>query len=114
MGYIGPIVTTLTVATAGTRVQCSATALPVLSVYFEALGTNTGSVFIGDSTVSSSKYMSARSAGLGINVSWDNAGSSARPGSTELDLSKFYIDASANTQIIQMTYLTRLGTKGPS
>ncbi len=100
-----PNVSTLTVATAGTATVCSAASQPVISVYFEALGTNTGTIYIGDSTVSSTKYITALAAGAGFGISTDAKG---RLGG-ELQLSTLSANASVSGDKVQMTYLVRTG-----
>jgi hypothetical protein len=103
---ISPVQLTVTVTTAGTRVRpySDTTVLPQ-SVYFEADGANTGYVYIGVSTVSSTAYIARLSAGQAISFSSDNTGTSGvTKDAVAYQLSDFYIDASANGQKVQVTY----------
>ena len=110
---IKPITTTGTVTTAGTRAQLTASATYATSVYFEAAqsSVNTGLVYVGDSTVSSTVYFAALSPGQGINISIDVSPTrtSDANGGPELNLATFYIDAQTSGNTVHMTYLQRLG-----
>jgi len=55
-----PIVRTTDIPTAGTRVQINNTSRRILSITLKARNGNTGSVFVGDSTVSSSQGIELR------------------------------------------------------
>jgi hypothetical protein len=102
---ITPVNASLTVTTAGTRVAVTATTtiLPS-SVYFEALGSNTGFIYIGLVTVSSTVYISRLAAGQGIEISLD--GDNVRQG---LQLSNLYADSSVNGEKVLVTYQYRTG-----
>lgn len=106
---VGPKVSTLTVTTAGTRARANAgTSQFCVSIYFEALKTNAGVIYIGDSSVSSTLYAAALTAGSGFGVSFNNYG---RTGSTGagLQLNAWYADASNSGDKVQVTYIERLG-----
>jgi len=103
---IKPVVSTITVAAAGTRGVVVAVSKTAISVYFEALTTNAGTIYVGDSTVSSTKYSSALAAGAGFGISTDAQG---RVGG-ELQLNTFYVDCSNSGDKVQMTYLERTGS----
>lgn len=107
---VTPVHTTKTVTTAGTRVQLTATTtiLPS-SVYIEALGTNTGYIYLGLVTVSSTVYISRLSAGQGIWIAADAPGTRGGLGSVGLQLSSLYIDSSVNGEKAQMTYMFPTG-----
>lgn len=110
---VTPVLITKTVTTAGTRVQVTSdTDIKPSAVYFEALGSNTGQIYIGNSVVSSTVYFarlpipstsSAPSWSIGT---VDGAG---RAGGTELQLSNFWIDSSVNGEGVQITYVYEIG-----
>lgn len=102
-----PIVATKTVTTAGTQIQSTTnTALAVTSVYYEALASNTGNIYIGDADVSSTLYIAKLAAGEGFTIAIDNNGGRATTGS-EIQLSSIWIDSSVNGEKVQMTYIQR-------
>jgi hypothetical protein len=106
---ITPVNSTLTVTTAGTEVQCTATtSIKPTSVYFEALGTNTGYIYIGLSTVSSTVYMARLAAGEGFSLG-TGAGANFRSGGQGIQLSALYVDSSVNGEKVQMTYMYEQG-----
>ncbi len=80
---------TKTVSSAGTRVQVSATPIPVRRVRFQAPPGNSGITYVGTSTVSSS-VAGIEFAAAGGNETVDFI--EGRPG----DLSEFYCDAATN------------------
>lgn len=104
---ITPTNVTKTVTTAGTRVQVtSSSAEKPASIYFEALATNTGVIYIGLSDVSSTKYIARVAAGVGFGLSTDSNGA-ARVSGTNLRLSDFWLDAGTSGDKIQVTALPR-------
>lgn len=106
---VTPVNSTLTVTTAGTRVQCTLdTSIKPTSIYFEALGTNTGYIYVGLVTVSSTVYIARLSAGAGFPLKSDSSGN-ARIGGVDIQLSNLYVDSSVNGEKVQMTYLYRVG-----
>ena len=105
-GAVTPVNAVKTVTTAGTRIQATATtSIHPSSVYFEALGTNTGFIYIGLSNVSATVYIARLSPGQGISMGADTIGSDL----TLLQLSNFYIDSSVNGEKVQMTYQNHIG-----
>lgn len=81
----------VTVTTGGTRVALSASAVKVYACSVQSLSTNTGTQYIGDSTVSSSNGM--------ILGPGDVAELDGPPGAREphqFDLSDIYVDSSTN------------------
>lgn len=110
---VTPVLITKTVTTAGTAVQVTTdTGIKPSAVYFEALATNTGQIYIGPSTVSSTSYFarlpipsttSAPSWSIG---SVDGGG---RASGTEIQLSNFYIDSSVSGEKVQITYVYEIG-----
>lgn len=108
---VTPVHATKTVTTAGTRIQATATTtiLPS-SVYFEAAGANTGYIYIGLVTVSSTVYIARLSAGQSFSLTADGfASSNPRIGGQGLQLSAFYIDSSVSGEKVQMTYIYPTG-----
>ncbi len=100
-----PIISTISVATAGTAVVASASNMAI-SVYFEALSTNAGAITIGDSTVTAtSGFITRLTAGAGFGISTDAQG---RLGG-ELQLSSIFVNAATAGDKVQMTYLPRIG-----
>jgi len=104
---------TVTVTTAGTRTQVtSSTSIYVESIYIEALGTNTGYMYIGNSDVSSTKYVARLGAGQGW---WWTAPSSGGSGykavGQGLQISSLYIDSSVSGEKVQVTYNYHIGTQ---
>lgn len=108
---IKPVVSgAVTVATAGTRVQVTASNIYVTSVYFEALSGNVGAIFVGDSTVSSVKYMTRLGAGGGFNLSAQPGSVGSSSGGGEINLSTLYVDSATNGDKIMVTYMQRVGS----
>ena len=107
---VTPVNSTVTVTTAGTAAQCvSDTDYKPSSIYFEALGTNTGYIYIGLSGVSSTAYITRLTAGQGFTVKADGLGGHGRVGSAGLQLSAFYADASVSGEKVQVTYMYQTG-----
>lgn len=101
---VKPKVASKTVTTAGTRVQLTTSALLAPSFYIEALGTNTGFIYVGDSSVSSTLYMARLSAGQGFSLSGVSEG---RGIGGEISLSTIWIDSSVNGEKALWSYLDR-------
>lgn len=108
---ITPVHATVTVTTAGTRVQLSSDVdYKPASVYIEAAGANTGYIYVGLVTVSSTVYISRIAAGEGLTLEVPGAGGpNYRPGGQGLQLSSLYIDSSVNGDKAQFTYLYAQG-----
>lgn len=107
---VGPQVSTITVTTAGTRTQIVSATTYVVAVYIEALKTNTGVMYVGDSAVSSTKYSSALAAGAGFGIAIQGYGRvSSSGGGPELQLNSLYLDASVSGEKVNVTYFTRVG-----
>lgn len=83
---------TQTVTTAGTRVQLTSTATPCRLVNIFANAANTGNIFVGGSTVSSTSGMILEQA---RSTDWFPID----------DLSKIYIDAANNNDKVQYAYV---------
>lgn len=104
---VTPVNSTKTVTTAGTRVQINTdTAILPSSIYIEALGTNTGFIYVGLSDVSSTVYITRLSSGQGIHLSADAVG---RLGSVGLQLSALWLDSSVSGEKAQVTYMYPTG-----
>jgi hypothetical protein len=108
---ITPVNAAVTVTTAGTRVQMSSDVdYKPASVYVEALGSNTGYIYVGLSNVSSTVYISRLAAGEGLTIEVPGAGgANYRAGSQGIQLSTLYIDSSVNGEKAQLTYLYAQG-----
>ena len=108
---ISPQVSTVTVTTAGTRAQASASSRYVVAVYVEALKTNSGVIYVGNSSVSSALYTAALSAGAGFGITADSHGRvSTTSVGPEIQLSSIWFDTSSSGDKVQVTYFERVGT----
>lgn len=92
----------VTVASAGTAEQIDSTQIPVTSIFIEASDTNTGNIYIGDSTVSSSDGIPL-AAGQSLSLGSDMIPRQA----DELYLSDLYIDADTNGNEARISYIKR-------
>jgi len=117
-GLPGVAVTTLATITVGTTaVQATSTAGQlVASVYIEADSGNTGTIYVGDSNVSTTRYMGALTVvgsgtaqGTNIKGMWITAPMPERAGASSLQLGSIYFVASAASQKVHVTYLDRMG-----
>ena len=99
-----------TVASAGTRVQVTASSTPVYAqaVIFEAHEANLGSIYLGNSSVSTTSYVKALTARNSFSIT---ARQDARLGSDGgmLDLTKFYVDAGTAAQVVCISYVMHIG-----
>jgi hypothetical protein len=93
-------VNTITVTTAGTQIQVTSTPIYVESVYIEALGTNTGFIYVGDENVSSTAYAARLAAGEGFSLNVQKGKADDR-----INLDNIWIDSSVNGEKAQVTYL---------
>lgn len=92
----------ITVAAAGTAVTISATEIPVTSVIIEADASNTGNIYIGDSSVDATNGITAVP-GESINVSTDDIPRQA----DEFILSDIFVDADTNDNKARIAYVKR-------
>lgn len=107
---VTPVNASKTVTTAGTRVQIETdTDIRPSSIYFEALGTNTGYIYIGLSTVSSTVYIARLAAGASYVISSDGILAGGHLGASGLQLSAFYADSSVNGEKVLVTYMYPMG-----
>lgn len=93
-----------TVTTAGTRTALTSSTLQVYEVVVKALASNTGTIYIGDSTVASSNGYEL-SAGASFSIPLTMI---PKTGSV-VDLNWIYIDASVNGEGVCVAYLQRTG-----
>jgi hypothetical protein len=90
-----------TVTTAGTRVPLATTTFMVNQLTISPLATNTGTIYFGDSSVSSTVGLHIKKTDPSV---W--LGSSQIDGRDDsIDLSKVYIDASVNGDGVSILYL---------
>ena len=94
----------VTVPAAGTRVQVSATPIYVDSVTFYARRGNSGFMYMGDVTVTSTKYAEAISSAT-ISRTYETQPTRLHHG--RIDLSTVYIDASVSNDVCMVTYLKK-------
>lgn len=88
----------ITISTAGTRQAISSTAVPVASYLIEADASNTGKVYVGDSTVASTN---------GVALSAGESLSAESHEDDELDLSDVYVDTATNGNKVRVQYIKR-------
>lgn len=93
----------ITVSTAGTRVQVSATDTPITSIIIQASSGNSGVIYAGDSNVSATAGI-VLSAGQGWAVTADASG---RFGHEEMVLSDYWVDAATNGDKVKVIYMKR-------
>lgn len=107
---ITPVQAVKTVTTAATAVRFSTGNEKPSSIYFEALGTNTGYIYIGLSNVSATNYIARLSAGQGFTMSVDGVnGINYRAGGMGLQLSDYWADCSVNGEKVCWTYMYATG-----
>jgi hypothetical protein len=89
----------ITVVSAGTRVKIDAAAQDVKGVIVQADSANTGKIFVGDITVTSSN-------GFTLNAREALAIDPASPNNpAEMDISTIYVDSDTSGSIVRITYL---------
>jgi hypothetical protein len=90
----------VTVTTAGTRVQITSSDITAVAVVIQALPTNTGNIFVGDSTVASTNGLILTPGDIiVIDPEEEN----------ELNLSDVYVDAATNADKVRVAYMTVRG-----
>lgn len=106
---IGITTFNVTVASAGTRVRVQTASQAAQAIIFESHEANTGSVYIGNSSVSTASYVKRITAGNSFSI---NALPGARPGPDGgmLQLNQFYVDAGTAAQVVCVSYVLHLGT----
>jgi len=95
-----PVNLVLTVVTSGTKVPLSATRLLTKSFIIEAGSGNTGSLKVGDSTVSPTRGQSL-SKGEVFGVSIEES-------REYVDLSKWFIDSTKNGETAEIQFLSKI------
>lgn len=96
----------ITVPTAGTPVQVSTTRIPAHAILIEALWTNTGRVYIGDSTLvvgTKTGLLNVLPPPTGNMFPAVSAGIPAAPNG--LDLSQIWIDVQTNGEGVLVSYI---------
>lgn len=94
----------ITVAAAGTAVALAANPKLVRSLQIQANQTNSNSIYVGDSTVSSSSFGTELTAGNTLTIEAPEMGMG---GADDIDISLIYIDSAINGDAISITYLYR-------
>lgn len=92
-----------TVVTSGTEIQVSATQTPITTIIFSVPAANTGSIYVGDSDVSTTRGVEVPK-GTTFSISVDQSG---RSGGEEMFLSDFYVDAATNGDKVNVSYIKR-------
>ena len=90
-----------TVTTAGAKVQLSTTSVLVKSIMIQANPGNSGDIYVGDSSVSSSVYGAVVTANNSLSLEPPSNGTAE---TYELDLQDFWIDSSVNGEGISIMY----------
>lgn len=104
---VGPVtLAAITAATTTGGTVLSATQILCATLIITADAGNSGSIYVGDANVSTTRYTAKLAANASISVPMI---SPSRPGASNLDLSKFYVLGSAASQKVQVTYFERLG-----
>lgn len=110
---VTPVLLTKTVTTAGTQIQVTSdTTIKPSAIYFEALASNTGVIYIGNSDVSSTSYFARLPIpSTSSSPSWSitSTAVNGRVGGTGLQLSNFWVDSSVNGDKVQVTYIYEIG-----
>lgn len=91
------------VTTAGTQVPLSSTTILARNICIQALASNTGSIYIGESDVSSSDFGVEITAGNSFSIELPSMGEA---GSDDIDLKDIWIDAETNGEGVSVTYYT--------
>ncbi len=90
---------TVTVTTAGTRVQISANDISAVSIIIQADSVNTGAIYVGDSTVDSNDFVLCPGQSIPL------GGDSIRGNSQAFFLSDIYVDAENDGNIVRVIYV---------
>lgn len=109
MAAIKPVMTEKTVTTAGTRVQVSTTDVFVSAIFCETPRANTGYIYIGGSTVSSTVFFHEFAIGKDTWSMTSPIAGLGRPPSNAINLADLYVDSSVNGEKVKITYLPVLG-----
>lgn len=93
----------VTVVTAGVRVQVDTEKRPLTSIIIQAANGNSGRLYVGDSTVSSTNGIELN-AGESLEITGDGRNDGQ---SDEVVLADLWIDASANAQIAKIAFFVK-------
>lgn len=102
MAQISKILSPVSVVTAGTPVQITPTKLGCSGIVFQAHPSNSGKIYVGDSTVTSANGIS-----IGPGESFAISSQSIDGNmDAELILSDYWVDADTSGNIVKIQYLT--------
>lgn len=90
------------VTTAGTRVQLQSTNQYVFDLIIQAKPANTGSIYVGDSTVTSTKCIELLPGQI-----YSMAGAVKPNSLEELNIADYWIDSSVNGEGVHLSYQQR-------
>jgi len=93
----------VTVTTAGTRVQVTSSFIQATTVVIQAKRANTGKIYVGDSSVSSTRGLQLEP-GESVSISIDPSGIR---GPDELIMSDLYLDSSVSGEGAKVSYIAR-------
>jgi hypothetical protein len=93
----------VTVAVAGTRIALSATPLEVIQVVIQWEPNNAGSMYIGDSTVASTKGIVLNSSNPSVTLTAEDT--LADEDRCVIDLAELYVDAANNGDKVNLAYV---------
>jgi hypothetical protein len=88
---------------AGTRVQLNAGSIGCPSIILTAAHGNTGNIYIGDSTVSSTAYAAVLSAGQSLTLTGITRGGS----NEDMQINTLYADTATNGNDVHVSYYAR-------
>lgn len=90
----------VTVTTAGTRVQVTTTDLPVARIFLRGHAANTGHIYFGDVTVSSTVGLQLKVGDMPFELSTPTIEGESDP----VNLKNFYVDSSVNGDKLSILY----------
>ncbi len=103
MAQKSKILAPVTIASAGTRQQITASEIAVYSVIFQADDLNTGDIYIGDSTITAAN-------GIELAAGETYVIDAVDVGEREIILSDFWVDTETNNNVLKIQYLTVRGS----
>jgi hypothetical protein len=103
MALASPASINKSVTTAGTRVALVSSSTLAINVVIQANSGNTGVIYVGDSTVSSSVFGVKLTAGNSVSIELPPISD----GAMEVDLADIYLDSGTNGDGVSVMYFKR-------